>query len=458
MVDRARGLRPEWLATSVAGITAGSAQYRRRYAEPEAVLASACPGSFDHVAVVPVCAERATFVEGYRAAAKRAGRVLLVVVLNGRDGASASVHEANGACFRVLRERLVLREVHPGGWLGRDGPLEVLLVDRFAEGRRLPTRQGVGLARKIGADVALELIATGRVRHPLIAMIDADATLPADYFTRVAELETDCAAAVFPFWHEPGGDAVVDRATALYELRLRYLQRGLQCAGSPYAFHSLGSTMVIHALCYAQVRGVPSRQAAEDFYLLVKLSKLRPVVRLIGNPVRLRSRRSGRVPFGTGAATEKLARGAQLDLDHPECFAAVRDVVCGLSRVAERPPVDRAVETCLSRLSPVVREWLHQQGALRAWFKVCQQAPSPVARLHRLHEWFDGFRTLKLMHYVRDRGASSLPWREAVGRAPFMDDVEDDGACLADARVELLSAEQALPRLVGPCVAPLMAR
>ena len=253
---------------------------------------------------------------------------------------------------------------------------------------------------------------------------------------------------MFPLWHEPSGKADVDRATALYEIRLRYFQRGLLWANSPYAFHTVGSTMVVHALCYAQVRGVPLRQAGEDFYLLGKLSKLRPVARLRGAPVRIRSRLSSRVPFGTGAETAKLARGDELKLYHPDCFAAVRDVTRVLQRLSESPYVSG--QELLIQMSLPVKGFLKSQGALRAWQKLSEQAPNPLARLRRYHDWFDGFRTLKLIHHVRDHGALSLPWQDAIRLTPFMDDVEDDGACLSEARTELLRLEQALPRLVGP--------
>ena len=453
-------------------IAAGSAQYRARYAEPESGLASLCPDPVDFVMVVPVCGESAAFVDGYRAAAQRAGRLLVIAVLNGRTGAGDSLHELNAECFRTLGARFSLREIGPGGWLGRDANMRILVVDRFTIGRRVPSRQGVGLARKIGADIALELTAVGQVRHAFFGMTDADAHLPDDYFGRIAELEPDCSAAVFPFWHEPGGGRAVDRATALYEIRLRYFLRGLRWASSPYAFHSVGSTMVVHALCYAQVRGVPLRQAAEDFYLLGKLSKVRPLARLRGEPVRLRSRVSDRVPFGTGARSASLARGAELELYHPNCFAAVREVTRGLSSVsglpsvsggpssepgatppassAERAPDQGKIEAWLSRSSPPVRGFLESQGALQAWQKITEHARSPAIRLRHFHDWFDGFRTLKLIHHVRDRVATSLPWQDAIRLAPFMDDVDDDGACLREARTELLRLEQALPRLVGP--------
>ena len=447
---------PHRIGLARPSIAEGSAQYRDRHAEPESGLASLCPDAFDFAMVVPVCAEPAAFVDGYRAAVRRAGRLLLIVVLNGRVGAEDSVHALNAECFRELRARFSLRKVGQGGWLGRDASMSVLVVDRFTTDRRLPSRQGVGLARKIGADIALALIATGQVRHPFFAMMDADARLPADYFGRIAEIDPECSAAVFPLWHEPSGQGDVDRATALYEIRLRYFQRGLQWAHSPYAFHTVGSTMVVHALCYAQVRGGPLRQAGEDFYLLGKLSKLRPLARLQGEPVRLHSRLSDRVPFGTGSESAKLARGAELALYHPDCFAAVREVTRELQYLSEQrspekgfPDQERITEL-LSRMSPPVRGFLESQGARHAWPKFDAQAPNPAARLRRFHDWFDGFRTLKLIHHVRDRGASSLPWQDAIRLAPFMDDVEDDGACLNEARTELLRLEQALPRLVGP--------
>ncbi len=421
-------------------------------------MASLCPDSFDFVMVVPAYAESPAFVDGYRAAAEHAGRVLVIVVLNGRAGAAATVHASNADCFRELSVRFALHELEPGAWLGHDASLSMLVVDRFTPGRHLPTRQGVGLARKIGADVALELIAAGQVRHPFIAMTDADARLPADYFLRAAELAPECSAAVFPFWHEPGGRRDIDRATALYEIRLRYVKRGLRWAHSPYAFHTVGSTMVVHALYYALVRGVPRRRAGEDFYLLGKLSKLRPLASLKGEPVRLRSRLSRRVPFGTGSESAKLARGAACELYHPDCFAAVRDVTHGLQRLSRQgfdsgqADVGSAVSELLSGMDPPVRRFLEAQGARDAWLGISAQASDPVARLRHLHDWLDAFRTLKMIHHLRDHALSSLPWQEAIHRAPFIDEVEDDGACLTEARTELLRLEQSEPPLSGPSV------
>ncbi len=69
-------------------------------------------------------------------------------------------------------------------------------------------------------------------------------------------------------------------ATQLYELSLRYYVAGMKFARSPYAFHTIGSSMAVSPVHYARVRGFPKREAGEDFYLLNKLAKLGSVLEL----------------------------------------------------------------------------------------------------------------------------------------------------------------------------------
>jgi hypothetical protein len=98
----------------------------------------------------------------------------------------------------------------------------------------------------------------------------------------------------------------------------------------------------------------------------------------------------------------------------------------------------------VARMPPLVRRFLVAQDAPQAWQGITAQAPDPVTRLRRLHDWFDGFRTLKLIHYVRDHASPSLRWSEAMQRAPFMADVpiDDDGENVCSARMTLLRLEQ----------------
>ena len=82
---------------------------------------------------------------------------------------------------------------------------------------------------------------------------------------------------------------------------------------------------------YAAVRGMPKREAAEDFYLLNKIAKQGPVVRPRLDPIRIAQRTSTRVPFGTGAATGKISNqlreGTEFCMYCPESFSLLRDLL-----------------------------------------------------------------------------------------------------------------------------------
>ncbi|MDF3070899.1 MAG: hypothetical protein K0R38_6500, partial [Polyangiaceae bacterium] len=347
-----------------------------------------------------------------------------------------------------------------GASLGRLGGYDVLLVDRATEGRRFPDDQGVGLARRIGMDVALALHARGRVVSAWLGCSDGDARLPADYFAQNAATEPRGPHGVrrvgltLPFWHVPGDSAAVDAATAAYELSLRYYTLGLASAGSPYAYESMGSSMVVRADAYAEVRGFPRRQAGEDFYLLDKLAKVGGIHRPTRAPIELRSRVSARVPFGTGARVgELLDSGEGLTTYHPRVFELLGLTLRALLLAA----LDRSEAQVTSELSRhldagsvgAISSALDDLNAFEALRETFGASPDRVVRKRRLLTWFDALRTLRFVHLVEGHaGLARLPVLEALGAAPFS---AFWGPHLNEnsGRSAAFSAEQALPSDVG---------
>jgi hypothetical protein len=400
-------------------------KYLRTFAEPEIALAGAVSGGYERSLVVPACRENASMLDGYtEAAASSRGRTLCIVVVNGREDAPRDHHAENAAFLCALLE-MATERIGPRAYFGTVSPeLDVAVVDRASEGARFPAKTGVGLARKIGMDLALALHVSGKSRSPFIFGTDADATLPSAHFDRPEVTERGSAGAVvFPFWHDEADDPAVTRATALYELSLRYYVAGLAFAGSPYAFHTLGSATAVSALSYASVRGAPrKREAGEDFYLLGKIAKVAPVLRASGAVVRLRSRSSDRTPFGTGAGVAReLASGERL-FYAPGCFDALARFLARIDACAEHASVVRLRS---DRGGLGLDEWdavatpIFGSGGLETFDAASRQASSPAARRARLHEWFDAFRTLKFIHALRNRVFPSIPWAEALARAPF---------------------------------------
>jgi hypothetical protein len=317
---------------------------------------------------------------------------------------------------------------------------EVLLIDRASRGHYLPAGQGIGLARKIGCDLLLRLSASGRLASPWIHATDADVRLPNDYFEQIGAVDVEqTSAAIYAFEHRFPADAELARAGRLFEISLRYDVLGLAWAGSPYAYHSLGSCLAIAPWAYAGVGGFPRVKAIEDVTIANDLAKLGSIARLAGSPIELEGRVSARVPVSTGQTLTKLVAkkggaAAGFELHHPIVFAHLAAWLRVLAAIARHGGDLEAPLGELPRGNPFFRadlleETLGKMGAFEAIREAIALPGDEETVLRRLHLWFDAFRTRRLMDDLRDAGLVSLPFREALSEAPFTgltDSTEDD--------------------------------
>jgi hypothetical protein len=272
--------------------------------------------------------------------------------------------------------------------------------------------------------------------------------LPVDYFAPAAEVGGD-AALVYPFRHNEDADGRRRRDALEYEISLRYYVAGLRFAGSPYAFHTIGSTLAVHTIAYSQVRGFPKRLAAEDFYLLNKLAKVGRVRPLSGEPIRLSARISTRTPFGTGRALDRAQQRNRLReplrLYHPDVFAYVgvwEQTLDALAKSGASAELAALFEKQAASRSGVdaelLRAVLAEIGAWEAAKTGAERRRTPEVRAKHLHDGFDGARTLKLIHALRAEALPSIPLNDALATAPFLR--WDRAAGLEAARDELAAA------------------
>jgi len=361
--------------------------------------------------VIPAYRESTTLLQQLYALPGGLGRSLVILVLNRPD--SDSDQQANAALRGAIAElanRALIDQHTPLYRLNDHADLYVHDMEQYSG----PTaaNQGVGLARKTGCDIALKWMAAGVIDGPWICCTDADATLPQDYFKRLDDANAEAVAAIYPFRHVDGEDQCCNTATALYELRLHHYVLGLEYAGSPYAYHTLGSCLAVKADAYAQVRGFPKRAGAEDFYLLNKLAKLGPITRLQGQCIELQARYSTRIPFGTGPAVASIAESGQLAESplfyHPQCFLALRallEVTPALQQSTSAQLFQllraRGLEQQLAQVSCAQ---LDSMGLNAALAHCRRQGKSPEQFLRQFQQWFDAFRSLKFIHGIRDAG------------------------------------------------------
>lgn len=416
-------------------------RYLARHAEPLARTVDAPLRPARHAICIPLYDEDERFIETLNSLHEVEGIADAVVILlvNGAEDSPPSVHDANRSFLEWLRDTLGAA-AGPVAATERHG-IQFLVIDRASPGRRLPAGQGVGLARKLAGDVALALHRTGAIASPWMACTDADVQLPSDYLEALPSHDSPYSAVLFPFEHTLEGGPSQQAAMKQYEAYLHYYVLGLGFAGSPYAYPSIGSSFAVHLERYAAVRGFPRKLAAEDFYLLNKLIKQAPILRLPTTPIRIRGRESARVPFGTGRAVRDIQEiNEPYAVYDPSVFDAVGVWQRAQRNFAENPDAFDWQQALSGGGIPggLLHRCLANQGALQAAEKARRQASTSAQLSRRLFEWNDAFRTLRLVHMLRDEGLGTLPLAEAVERAPFVpmlaSEVNLDGAWRATKR------------------------
>ncbi|MCP4642903.1 MAG: glycosyltransferase family 2 protein [bacterium] len=370
-------------------------------------------------------------------------RTLVVCVVNNR---ADSDHEE---AARRNQETLADLERRMAGGSEPGANLRLAVVDASSPGCELPPRQGVGLARKIGMDWACRILHDIACPRGLIFSLDADTAVEPDYLSAARDgLEClGASAGVVDFAHPLDGPEDLVRAIVCYELFLRHYVIGLRIARSPYAFHSVGSTMVCTVGAYAAVSGMNRRQGGEDFYFLQKLAKTCGVAHIPGTTVYPSPRPSPRVPFGTGPRVRRFLDGTHDEYRgyHPESFRVVGDWLGCLEAACNAAASDML--GAAGRIHPVLPDFLSQEGLPAIWDRLRRNAADAAAFRDQLHRWFDGLKTLKLFHVLRDESYPDqglfevIDWLLQAGKAPIRD--EFDPATLTGdlaAQIRLLEA------------------
>jgi hypothetical protein len=332
-------------------------------------------------------------------------RFLVLVVVNHRTDASFADRENN---YRTLA-RLA-------DGLPDLAHLETAWVDAASPGLEMPAKGGgVGLARKIGLDLALTRLNRSADRQVLICL-DADTLVEPSYLPALVRHFRESAAggAAIPFRHQHGRSPEEQRAIDCYELFLRHYVLGLKLAGSPYAFHTVGSAMACTADAYVKTGGMNTRAAGEDFYFLQHLLRTGGVAQVKGTVVHPSPRPSHRVPFGTGRSISRRLAGDDeaITFYRPDCFRILGSWLALMLQSLER---DSAEILCkAAEVSIHLAGYLEEVRFPAAWSGLRRNHRTPE-RLHRgFHDWFDGLKTMKLIHHLSAREFPRCGPEEAI--------------------------------------------
>ncbi len=392
------------------------------------------PCTFSGAVVIPSLAEAANLPRTLESLslnpADLLDRYMTLVVVNQRSDATSAETADNLETLKMLPL-----------WKQHYGMKNLFWVDVASPGRELPPKQGVGLARKIGLDLALPLL-NYCDNDPLLICLDADTLVQSDYLSAITQhfARSSAGGASIPYRHLPSGGLAGQSAIDRYELFLRTYVLGLKLAGSPYSFHTVGSAMVCRSSAYCASGGMNRRLAGEDFYFLQQVHKTSGVVPLSGTVVHPSPRSSNRVPFGTGRAVgDMLAEGEQRLLFYqPVVFSIVGE---WLARVEENIDADAPMLlNCAALISPILHDYLEQAGFRDSWENMRRSNRSGTKLKEAFHGWFDAFRTMRLIHELSDRAYPRIEPEAAV--APLLGHAGQVAPASIGGQLELLRTLQ----------------
>lgn len=369
--------------------------YLNRYAWPQTEFPEYEPNKNLEIIVVIPCFNEPDIIKALRSleSCEAKDNVLIIVIVNEAETESDYVTKNNQETISQLTSN----------------HFEIPVLFKLIQ---LPDKKaGVGLARKIGMDEAVRLFESQK-KNGVIACFDADCTCSPNYFSEIKKFYSNKnnQVGLVHYEHDLSGSNI--EAIINYELYLRYYINALRWARFPFAFQTLGSCITVKSKAYQKQGGMNSRQAAEDFYFIHKMMPLGGIGEINDATIFPSDRVSDRVPFGTGHA---VANYLKQDNDgykvyNPMIFAELKQFLETTSSYLFDFPDFETVG-----YSANVVAFLKQLDFTGDLEKMKKNAPNRTIFMNRFFQWFDGFRALKFVHFMRDSFYENIDIIDALG-------------------------------------------
>lgn len=331
-------------------------------------------------------------LQSIRACIRPPVNVLVAIVINASERSDDAV---------VIQNRATYNEVK-------------IVADRYNEPsllffpllfERLPRKHaGVGLARKIGMDLAVDHFSKHGMREGIIVSLDADCLVSENYLVDIFNAfhrDRHLSTTIHDFSHRvEGDDPLVWASIQQYEAYLRYFRDMLQYTGFPYYYHTIGSAFAVKADAYVKVGGMGRQQGGEDFYFLHKLFESGKTKMLEDVVVYPMARYSDRVPFGTGPALQKMVQQSSgtLGVYSRKAFMELKRLFDMKDFFYKRD--DSEVIFLLNDLHPALLRYLREID----FKEMVNDCNGNCARLEtfqkRFFHHFNAFRVIKYLNFV----------------------------------------------------------
>lgn len=398
-------------------------KYLNKYGINNTPVNAAVSLKYDNIIVVPAIAEHENILNLLSSLSendkKYFDRTLLLFVINNLRSSADEVKKENQRTILSLKRIICGNAESEKEKKIQSSGLNIGFIDSVDEESVLPEKEGgVGLARKIGMDTALTLFDYDNNKKKILICLDADCTVEENYLASIVDAfnQLNISAAYVEYAHALPQSENEKAAIICYEIFLRYYVLGLKYAGSPYAFPTIGSTMICDAESYCKIGGMNKRKAAEDFYFMEKLAKVTSIHEIKNTTVHPSSRGSWRVPFGTGQRVNRFLSESRNEylLYDPESFIVLKKWN-DLFLKEENKTVDYYLERG-GEIHPSLKIFLELNLFVEQWQKILEGSKSSAQIQKQKILWFDGFKTLKLIHFLRDQSFPEINMFDALDK------------------------------------------
>lgn len=265
---------------------------------------------------------------------------------------------------------------------------------------------GVGLARKIGMDIAVRYFTETQNPNGILVSLDADCHVSENYLTAIHATfrqypKTNCL--LFSFLHRLENDSPrLKNAIEQYEKYITYQRRMLRYIGFPYYYHTIGSAFAVKADAYVKVGGMGRQQGGEDFYFLQKIFALGNIRELADVFVYPLARLSDRIPFGTGPALQKImdAPDETLRVYSVSSFEVLKKLMDTFSVCFEKE--DECVADYYAQQDAPFRDFMSVDEFCAIVCDCNQNSASWVAFEKRFFHHFNAFKIIKYLNFVHE--------------------------------------------------------
>lgn len=330
----------------------------------------------------------------------------VIILINQSESASEEVTELNQKCIDETKR--FLNSIN--------NPQNVFLLEDF----ELPKKHaGVGLARKILMDEAVRRFEQIENQQGVIICFDADSEVSPNYLVAIENYfksNLNIQAAGVHFEHPFENLDVNSRARNAiveYELHLRYYIQALKLAKHPFAFHTIGSSMVVRSKTYQACGGMNKRKAGEDFYFLQKIIPEGNFGEIFNANVFPSPRESFRVPFGTGKAVGDYLNNqvSEFETYNLEIFKVLKNLFQNQEKF-----FGLSLANFKEFLKVNVSEIYHffeQENLWIGFVEVTKNTKTLESFSKRFFKWLNAFMALKMVHYLEKKYPKQTISKEA---------------------------------------------